>query len=84
MRVEKNVKGLILQLKAARPLNDELSNSLMENFGHMATQIVKNEAKNMSSTCGSRQGRLLHGGSGGRRPPALYSRGQAGGKICPF
>ena len=56
IRVEKNVKGLILQLKGARPLNDELSNSLMENFGHMATQIVKNEAKNMSSTCGSRYG----------------------------
>ena len=56
IRLEKNVKGLILQIKAARLLNDELSNSLMENFGHIATQIVKNEAKNMSSTCGSRYG----------------------------
>ena len=52
IRLEKNVKGLILQVKAVRLLNDELSNSLKENFGHMATQIVKNEAKNMSSTCG--------------------------------
>ena len=56
IRLKKNVKGLIVQLKVARRLNNELSNSLMENFGHMVTEIVKNEAKNMSSTCGSRYG----------------------------
>ena len=56
IRLEKNVKGLILQVKAAKLLNNELSNSLIENFRHMATEIVKNETKNSSSTGASRYG----------------------------
>jgi len=53
-RLEKNVKGLILQLKATRLLNNKLSDSSMENCGDMTTEIVRNEVTNIGSTCGSR------------------------------
>ena len=54
IRLEKNVKGLILQLKAVRLFKNQLSDSLMKNFEHRTTGIVENEVKNIGSTCGSR------------------------------
>ena len=35
-------------------LSDELSKTLNENFGHMTTALIKNEAKNIEKTSGSR------------------------------
>ena len=54
IRKEKTIKGLILKLKQAKMLSEESGSSIISNFGHMTTEIFKNEAKNKDHSSGSR------------------------------
>ena len=56
MRLEKNVRGLVSKLEAASVLSNQLSTTLIENFGHITTELIRNEAKNITKSCGSRYG----------------------------
>ena len=46
MTKEKTIKGLITKLKHAKVLSQESCSSIVNNFGHMTTELFKNEAKN--------------------------------------
>ena len=50
---EKTIKGLVEKLKQAKLLSAESCSSFVNNFGHMTTEIFKNEAKNNGRTFGS-------------------------------
>ncbi len=52
--MEKNINGLVLTLKSAKVINEELAVTLDENFGHMATALLKNEVYNVEKSAGSR------------------------------
>ena len=54
IRLEKNVKGLVSKLKAARLLNKTLSDALRENFALMGTGLIRNGAQNATSSIGLR------------------------------
>ncbi len=54
IRLEKNINSLVLKLKSAKMINEELAATLNENFGHMATALFKNEAYNVDKSAGSR------------------------------
>ena len=47
-RKEKTIKGLMLQLKKLKPLSEESERSMNDNFGHMATELFNNEARNFN------------------------------------
>ena len=53
-RKEKTIKGLMLQLKKLKLLSEENEKSIIDNFGHMATELFRNEAKNCNKLSGSR------------------------------
>ena len=46
MTKEKTIKGLITKLMHAKVLSQESCSSIVNKFGHMTTELVKNEAKN--------------------------------------
>ena len=50
---EKTIKGLVEKLKQAKLLSAESCSSFVNNFGHMTTEIFKNETKNNGRTFGS-------------------------------
>ena len=54
LRLEKKICGLISKLQACKLLNEELAQTLNENFGHMATALFRNECKNVEKSAGSR------------------------------
>ena len=53
-RKEKTINGLILQLKKLKLLSEESERSMNGNFGHMATELFNNEARNYNKLSGSR------------------------------
>ena len=53
-RKEKTIKGLMLQLNKLKLLSEENEKSIIDNFGHMATELFRNEAKNCNKLSGSR------------------------------
>ena len=53
-RKEKTIKGLLLELKKLKLLSEENERSMNDNFGHMATELFKNEARSYNKSSGSR------------------------------
>ena len=45
---------MISKLQACKLLNEGLAQTLNENFGHMATALLRNECKNVEKSAGSR------------------------------
>ena len=50
---EKTIKGLMIKLKQTKLLSQESCSSLTTNFGHMTTELFRNEAKNNGRSSGS-------------------------------
>ena len=51
---EKTNKGLLLELKKLKLLSEENERSMNDNFGHMATELFKNEARSYNKSSGSK------------------------------
>ena len=51
---EKSIKRLLLQLKKLKLLYEENDRSMNDNFGHIATELFKNEARSYNKSSGSR------------------------------
>ena len=54
LRKERTIKGLIEKLKMSKMLSEESGATIINNFGHMTTEIFKNEIKNSTKSYASR------------------------------
>ena len=52
LRKEKTIKGLMKLLENAKLVSEESCSSLINNFGHMAANLFKNELKNNKEVSG--------------------------------
>ena len=51
---EKTIKGRLWELKKLKLLSEENERSMNDNFGHMATELFKSEARSYNKSFGSR------------------------------
>eukprot|EP00794_Sanderia_malayensis_P011743 gene11743-12964_t len=54
IRKAKSIQNLMQKLKSLKLLSEENAMSINDNFGHMATELFRNEAKNVGKHSGSR------------------------------
>ena len=59
VRKEKTIKGLCSQLKELKMLSQTSEETLAENFGHLTTELFRNETKNALKQAGSRYSREI-------------------------
>ena len=54
LRKTRTIRGLVEKLRISKMVSEESEGTLINNFGHMTTEVFRNEIKNNTNSSGSR------------------------------